>query len=53
MKWLLLMFTLYITYYTLMFAKKVWSKEKNRFAASIIGVLALSIPVVFLILDIP
>lgn len=42
MSWLFMIFPLYLTYYTLMYAKLVW-KEGRKLASTVIALLAFSL----------
>ncbi|WP_425447144.1 hypothetical protein [Dethiothermospora halolimnae] len=45
LQWLFMIIPLYITYYTLIYAKMIWLKEKNKTASIVIIILAISITV--------
>ena len=45
MEWFLLILAFYITYYTFIYAKKVYEEEKNILATIFISILAISITV--------
>jgi hypothetical protein len=45
MKWLFTIAYIYITYITFKFAYDVWKNENKKFAAAIIGIVGLGVPV--------
>ncbi|WP_164525555.1 hypothetical protein [Siminovitchia acidinfaciens] len=45
MYFLLIGFSLYLSYYTIRYARLVWKDEKNKFAGAVIALMAASFPV--------
>ncbi|MBS4224040.1 hypothetical protein [Lederbergia citrea] len=50
MKILLILFSLYLMYYTFGYARSVWKVEKKKFAGAVIALMAACFPVLSVIL---